>query len=753
MQALLLHLAQGALLEHVFGAGHHRLPARRLGQGVQAQVFVEGAGLGAGSVHVDAPQLALLRQHYLALAGALLPGLQGEAHGVHQGPAQGLVILLANEVVGQRSELPPQPAQFTQQLAIFDDGLARQALEGVLQRHHPVVILALLGAEGEGEGVLTPQADGQGPGIESVLLARHQEAQILLRSRHHVGPLARQRGRQPLVQRQPLHGFRLLAQQAGQGAGGKQHHPLLVDEDHGVCPFPEQRQQPLLILMQLGLQAQAVLYLLLEQVIFHQGGAAGAGLQQGPDPGKQLLLAEGFHQVVVGPGVEALFDVLGLVEGGEQQHRQLVLGMLLAQPAADVEARQGRHHHIQQYEIHRLLGQLGQGVVAVAARQYAIAAGLQQVAQYVQVDGLVIHHQDEGGAWWGRGQIVALPVRQYEGLLAHQLMLYLAAVEGQAARLAAGERQGEGEGGADARLALHEQLPPHQVHQLAGDGKPEPGPLLAHFRAHLHQGLEDVLQVVLGDADAGVCHPDAQEVALHQGAQHHLALGRVLDGVAHQVVEHLFEALFVRQYRRQLRRAYVHQGEGLGLHQVLAEIQHQPDHPLGGDGLRMDLQLAVAHLVVVEQIVHQPGQAVGALDDEAELFLLPLGEILLAGEHGLGHPLDAVDGGAQLVGGVGQQLVFQLVRLLQAEVLLVGQLDLLLQLLGLALDELYLVFHRALHVAECLGQPVDVVVGAGNGDGVLQGAIGHLLGGGGEGSQRRRDGVGEPAGEQDQQQQ
>lgn len=25
-----------------------------------------------------------------------------------------------------------------------------------------------------------------------------------------------------------------------------------------------------------------------------------------------------------------------------------------------------------------------------------------------------------------------------------------------------------------------------------------------------------------------------------------------------------------------------------------------------------------------------------------------------AGEHGLGHPLDAVDGGAQLVGGVGQ---------------------------------------------------------------------------------------------------
>lgn len=167
----------------------------------------------------------------------------------------------------------------------------------------------------------------------------------------------------------------------------------------------------------------------------------------------------------------------------------------------------------------------------------------------------------------------------------------------------------------------------------------------------------------------------------------------------------------------------------------------------------MDLQLAVAHLVIVEQVVHEARQTVGALDDETELLLLPFGQVLLAGEHGLGHPLDAVDGGAQLVGGVGQELVFELVRLLQAEVLLVGQLDLLLQLLGLAFDELDLVLHRALHVAKCLCQPVDVIVGAGDGDGVIQGAVRHLFGGGGEGSQGRRDGVGEPAGEEDQQQQ
>ncbi len=136
-----------------------------------------------------------------------------------------------------------------------------------------------------------------------------------------------------------------------------------------------------------------------------------------------------------------------------------------------------------------------------------------------------------------------------------------------------------------------------------------------------------------------------------------------------------------------------------------------------GGCCRGDLQLAVAHLVIVSKS-YEARQTVGARR-RGRAVLLPFGQVLLAGEHGLGHP-HAVDGRAQLVGGVGQELVFELVRLLQAEVLLVGQLDLLLQLLGLAFDELDLVLHRALHVAKCLGQPVDVIVGAGDGDGVIQ---------------------------------
>ena len=173
-----------------------------------------------------------------------------------------------------------------------------------------------------------------------------------------MGPLGSPAGSPATVQRLSFHGFELWAQQAGQGVGGKQH-PLLVDEDHGIGPFSEQRQQPLLILMQPGLQAQAMLYLLLEQVILHQEARPAQASQQGPRI-RQTAPSLG-RRVSPGsrwPGVEALFDVLGLVEGGEQQHRQLSLGCCFSQAATDVEAGERRHHHIQQDEIHRLLGQL-----------------------------------------------------------------------------------------------------------------------------------------------------------------------------------------------------------------------------------------------------------------------------------------------------------------------------------------------------------------------------------------------------------
>ena len=270
LQLLALVVIERAVAQHILGGGHDRLPAWRLGQGVQTQVFVEGAGLRAGSVHIDPPQLALLCQHDFALAGPLLPGIQGELHGLYQRPAQRLVILLANEVVGQRTELATQAAQLAQQLFIFDDSLPREVLEGVLQRHYPVLILTQLGTQSEGESGLSSERDGQGTSVEHIFLPGHQKLQIVFPLAGKVGPLLLQRGGEPLIEGLPLHGFRLLPQQACHHPGGKQHCALLVDKDHGVGPFAEQGQQPLLILMQPILQGEAMFDLLLQEPVFHQ---------------------------------------------------------------------------------------------------------------------------------------------------------------------------------------------------------------------------------------------------------------------------------------------------------------------------------------------------------------------------------------------------------------------------------------------------------------------------------------------------
>src|SRR5689334_19572038 len=99
------------------------------------------------------------------------------------------------------------------------------------------------------------------------------------------------------------------------------------------------------------------------------------------------------------------------------------------------------------------------------------------------------------------------------------------------------------------RLALHPEASPHQVHELTADGEPEPGPaILARRRAvALREGAEDRRLLVERNADAGVGDAEAERgaVVLAQArpfdADDDLAVIGELDGVAHQVDEHLTE--------------------------------------------------------------------------------------------------------------------------------------------------------------------------------------------------------------------
>ena len=92
--------------------------------------------------------------------------------------------------------------------------MPREVLEGVLQRHDPVLILTQLGTQGEGESSLSSERDRQGAGVEYIFLPGHQKFQIVFPLAGKVGPLLLQRGGEPLIEGLPLQGFRLLSQQA-----------------------------------------------------------------------------------------------------------------------------------------------------------------------------------------------------------------------------------------------------------------------------------------------------------------------------------------------------------------------------------------------------------------------------------------------------------------------------------------------------------------------------------------------------------
>ena len=139
-------------------------------------------------------------------------------------------------------------------------------------------------------------------------------------------------------------------------------------------------------------------------------------------------------------------------------------------------------------------------------------------------------------------------------------------------------------------------------------------------------------------------------------AHDHLALVGELDGVTHQVEEHLPQPAGVAdQGVGHVRLHLVDQLQPLlvGPHGQGAQgvPDRRPQGEVGGD----QLQLAGLDLGEVEQVVDDAQQAIGRRLDR--LQALPL--VLVQGrvEHELGHAEDGVHGGADLVADVGQELV------------------------------------------------------------------------------------------------
>src|SRR5688572_1228594 len=115
-----------------------------------------------------------------------------------------------------------------------------------------------------------------------------------------------------------------------------------------------------------------------------------------------------------------------------------------------------------------------------------------------------------------------------------------AGLERRAWRVVRRERQPDVDGGAAPALALHLDASALHVDGALDDGEPEAS---ARRRAHVLasiEAVEQVRQVVLGDAHAAVAHRAAHAVALDRQLQADLAARvRILQRVLEQVTEHV----------------------------------------------------------------------------------------------------------------------------------------------------------------------------------------------------------------------
>src|SRR5207247_6929598 len=177
------------------------------------------------------------------------------------------------------------------------------------------------------------------------------------------------------------------------------------------------------------------------------------------------------------------------------------------------------------------------------------------------------------------------------------------------------ERDREVEGRAVTDGAFHPDLAPVHLHDLPNDREAEasPGNRLRGTAAYPTEAFEDVPDLVLGDADAGVGHAD-QDVASvgAAGQDDSSALGRVLHRVVDDVADDLDQPVAVAGHDRQARVEV-----GFELHRDRA--RHRPRDRLHEHIVDVDLRgphghPARFHAVQVEHVADQAVDAVRVIE-------------------------------------------------------------------------------------------------------------------------------------------
>ena len=215
------------------------------------------------------------------------------------------------------------------------------------------------------------------------------------------------------------------------------------------------------------------------------------------------------------------------------------------------------------------------------------------------------------------------------------------------------------------RLAFDANLAAHLLHQTLGNDQAQTGPAgLARQRiVSLTEGLEQRPHILIGQADAGVLHADAQlyaaagfvvVVIFKHGPHGDRAFAGELDRVVNQVGEDLLEPQRVAHQRQ--RRVAVHQADqlqaflvgrggehGQGVLEQIAQVERGAvEHQLAGFDFRE-----------VENLVDDAEQVVGRLFDGVQVIELARGEFAFLQQ--VGEAQNAIERRTDFVAHVGQK--------------------------------------------------------------------------------------------------
>jgi len=389
-------------------------------------------------------------------------------------------------------------------------------------------------------------------------------------------------------------------------------------------------------------------------------------VRQGDEHLGQVLRLKGLGDIAVHAGDQTHFPVFTHGMGGHGDDWEMaaaqpiaelpkqLLGQIhlqrqpLFQSADDFGGGQAVHQwhlHIHKDKIEGLTTQNPQGVQAVGSSGHPMVL-FQHHRGNITVDLVIVHHED--------AQVLHLQPR----------MVVVDRRRISQFGRAGFEIKRQMKGAAPTGLAFHPHSPAHESGQQTADRQAQPGaavlPGIGIIR--LLKALEDCLQLVRRDADAGVGDAEMEAAYCLLRPLFHCRfdlngdgpLGRELDRIAHQVKEDLVEAEIVADHR--LR----HSGS-------LDDFELEPlfhgrdvhggdeglEEPVDGERPVVDLQLAGFDLGKIEDVVEEAEQALGRLLHRPKKALLLRGITHI--QRQVGHAENGVHRRADLVAHVGQK--------------------------------------------------------------------------------------------------